>query len=167
MRSCDSCSTIRTETRDKLQPERSRLRASHPLLRAQRVEHSSGCHDLKLEPPPKNITDNPTKETLQFVMGPPPLPVEARVLLVSITLYWNSSFFLMMTLRNPFAGRRRSIPSTSGSVPGLKSLMRYSNGSLFWKTILPAFGVTSTLPGGSGVCSIMVIVLNRGNTVSF
>src|SRR6266478_2658775 len=41
--------------------------------------------------------------------------------------------------------------------------MRYSSGSLFWKTILPAFGVTSTLPGGSGVCSIMVIVLNRGN----
>src|SRR5438445_4004491 len=107
------------------------------------------------------------KEAPQFVMGPPPLPCEASTLLVSITLYLNSSFFLMMTLRNPFAGRRWSIPSTSGSVPGLKSLMRYSNGSLFWKTILPAFGVTSTLPGGSGVCSIMVIVLNRGNTVSF
>src|SRR6266568_4282266 len=45
--------------------------------------------------------------------------------------------------------------------------MRYSNGSLFWKTILPAFGVTSTLPLGSGVCSMMVIVLNRGNAACF
>src|SRR6266404_6949003 len=50
MRSCDSCSTIRTEMRDKLQPKRSRLRASHPLLRAQRVGHSDGCRDLNLEP---------------------------------------------------------------------------------------------------------------------
>src|SRR6266850_1248053 len=41
--------------------------------------------------------------------------------------------------------------------------MRYSNGSMFLKTILPASGVTSTLPWGSGHWSVMVIVLNRGN----
>jgi hypothetical protein len=60
------------------------------------------------------------RAVIQFVMGPPPLPVAAAIsLLAGITLYLNWSFFLMMTLRNPFAGRSRSMPPpASGSVPG-------------------------------------------------
>src|SRR6266478_3904055 len=45
--------------------------------------------------------------------------------------------------------------------------MRYSNGSLFSKTTLPASGVTSTLSLGLGSWLIMVMVLNRGNALSF